>query len=803
MVRYQTYVPWKPADGKPGARRAFVVGGVRLRRHPGDVLRVMAGSVVVMVGGVLARQAPVARLEADLFRVLNDLPDAAVAVLGPVMALATLPGAAAVALVALLARRRLRPALDIVVAVVAGSLVGDVVRQVVERTRPGTLLAQVAVRGPVDTLLAYPSGHTTIAAAMAGAVGPFLPRRARRAAWVVVWVVAAGRLYVGAHLPLDVLGGAALGWALSAALHLVLGAPGGEVTVEQVRRWLADRGFEPSRVRAVISDARSSFPFFSSSSRGELFIKAVGREQREADLLWKAWRRLRFRDVEDETAFVTAKQAVEHEAVVTLLAGQAGVRTPRVVTVGALEDGSGVMVQQSVQGARGLDDLDPAEVSDTLLDDVWAQISALHAAGIAHRDLKQANVLVDAEKRMWLVDLGFAELDASTRRRARDVAEMLACLSLLVGAERAVASAARTLPADELAPAVAFLYPPALTPPTRKALAAQRGLLSEVRDRTTSAAGVEVPSAAPVSRFTWRTVLMLAVGAFAVHVLLPQITELRQIRAALLGVSWPLLAVALALSLLRYPLGAIQQSTALPTGLPIGSASAVQLAAAYANRATPGGLGGAAVRERYLERAAFNRPTAVASIGLIQVAGAFMHVTVLATVAAWLGDFTAARFRVPPRIEVLVAVALGIALVGVALTPLGRRRMLGLIREGIASLRTVVRRPARALALAAVSAAILGAYIGTFVICVQAYGAHLAIAHVTLVYLVGSAVATASPTPGGLGALEAALIAGLTGIGAGAGVAVSGVLTFRLLTFWLPLLPGLAAFQILRHRHII
>lgn len=801
-------MPERPAEGAAatrgiGGQGAFAVQRVLLRRHPGDVLRVVAGSVVVAVGGVLAGRAQVARLEADLFRVLNDLPDAAVTVLRPVMALATLPGTAAVTLVALLVRRRLRPGLDVALAATAGSLVGDLVRQAVERTRPGTLLGQVALRGSVDTLLAYPSGHTTIAAAIAGAVGPFLPRRARRATWATVWVVAAGRLYLGAHLPLDVLGGAALGWTLSATLHLVLGAPGGEVTAEQVRRWLADAGFAPSRVRAVISDARSSFPFFSCSCRGELFVKAVGREQREADLLWKAWRRLRFRDVEDETAFVTAKQAVEHEAVAALLADQACVRTPRVLTAGALEDGSGVLVCEAVQGARELGNLDPDDVGDLLLDDVWVQVAALHAAGIAHRDLKAANVLVDGQGRAWLVDLGFAELDASARRRARDVAEMLASLSLSVGAERAAASAARRLPVDELEQAVAFLYPAALTPPTRKALAARHGLLSELRDRAAAAAGVEVPSAAPVSRFTWRTGLMLAAGAFAVHVLLPQIAELGEIRAALVEVSWPLLAVGLGVSLLRYPLAAVQQSAVLPAGLPVGRTSAAQLAATYANRATPGGLGGAVVRERYLERTGIDRPTAVTSIGLIQVAGGLVHVVALAAVAVGLGDFGVARFRTPPRVEVLAAVALGITLVGVTLTPPGRRRVLGPLREAIGSLQTLLRRPLRAVSLVAVSAAILAAYVATFVVCLQAYGVHLAVTHVALVYLAGSAVATVAPTPGGLGVLEAALVAGLTGIGVGAGAAVSGVLTFRLLTFWLPLLPGLAAFRMLRHRHTI
>jgi hypothetical protein len=87
------------------------------------------------------------------------------------------------------------------------------------------------------------------------------------------------------------------------------------------------------------------------------------------------------------------------------------------------------------------------------------------------------------------------------------------------------------------------------------------------------------------------------------------------------------------------------------------------------------------VRERYLERTGLDRPTAVTSIGLVQVAGALVHVTALTAIAAWLGDFTLAPFRAPPRVEILVAVTLGIALVGAVLTPPGRRRLLSPIRK--------------------------------------------------------------------------------------------------------------------------
>lgn len=354
-------------------------------------------------------------------------------------------------------------------------------------------MAGVDVRAPVQTLFAYPSGHTAIAAALAAAAAPFLPRNARRGAWAVVAVIGVGRLYLGAHLPLDVIGGAGLGWALGATIHLVLGAPGGEVAADAVERWLHRAGFDPSGVRAVVSDARSSFPFLSSSSRGELFVKTVGREQRDADRLWKGWRRVLYRDLEDEAAFTTPKQQVEHEAVVSMLAEHAGARTPRVLTVGTLDDGAGILVQQTVEGARGLDSLRVDEVDDGLLRDVWRQVGRLHGAGIAHRDLKRVNILVDASDRAWVVDLGFAELDATVRQRARDVAEMLASLTLTVGVKRAVKTAGDELDEESLAVAVPFLYPSALTAVTRKAMRERRGLLKELREQTASAAGVEAP----------------------------------------------------------------------------------------------------------------------------------------------------------------------------------------------------------------------------------------------------------------------------------------------------------------------
>ena len=70
-------------------------------------------------------------------------------------------------------------------------------------------------------------------------------------------------------------------------------------------------------------------------------------------------------------------------------------------------------------------------------------------------------------------------------------------------------------------------------------------------------------------------------------------------------------------------------------------------------------------------------------------------------------------------------------------------------------------------------------------------------------YLGSSLIAAAAPTPGGLGALEAAMVAGLTGVGLESGVAVAAVLSYRLATYWLPILPGWISFRRLEQRNII
>jgi undecaprenyl-diphosphatase len=232
---------------------------------------------------------------------------------------------------------------------------------------------------------------------------------------------------------LDVLGGAALGFAAGGLVHLLLGAPEQRPSAGRVAAELRASGLDPDGLRPVGQNRRRSSSFVTD---GGLFVKVVPSEWRDGDLLYRAWRRLLRRP--RPPGFASALHEVEHEAAMALLAAAHGVRVPAVLLLRAFGNGAGLLVQRRVPG-RPLADLG-GQVGDELLRELWGQVGRLHAAGIAHGELDAGNVVVDDDGQPWLVDFGSASVGGE-RQRARDVADLLAALGPLVGPERAAAAA--------------------------------------------------------------------------------------------------------------------------------------------------------------------------------------------------------------------------------------------------------------------------------------------------------------------------------------------------------------------------
>lgn len=775
-----------------------------VQRHPGDIIRVVAGVVALMVSALIAHHALVPRLEADLFHLINDLPSWAMPVLWIVMQAGTI-GAVAVAAAIAAARRQIGLARDLAAAGTLAYLLALVVKHLVGRARPDVMLTELHMRSQQGGL-GFVSGHAAVAAAMAAAASPWLPRPWRRVVWAGAAIVGLARVFVGAHLMLDVFGGAALGWAVAACLHLLWGAPVHRTEPAAVKKALLVAGLRPVTVAPVRLDARGSRPFVVTTEPGrdDLFVKVIGYHERNADLLFKVFRHVVFRDIEDETPFATPKQQAEHEAFIALLASRAGVRTPTIASVGVAEGGDAWLAEARIPG-RNLARAVAEPISDDTLCDVWRQVALLRESRIAHRDLRLANILIDDQHNPWIVDFGFGESAASEHRLDADVAELLVSMSLKVGVKRAVETALSVLGPGPLLGAAPLLQPLALAAATRSAARHRVGLLAELRSEVATATDTEVADREAMLRIRWRTLGWIVATVFATYVLLPQIGQLGETITALDDAHWTWLAGALAMSAVTYAAAAVALMGASPRRLAFGRTVNIQLASSFANRLAPYGLGGAAVNERYLERTGIPRATAIATVAVTVTSGAALHVIELAGVGLWFGQsqllLTSA---LPSGWTLLVGFIVFMTVLGVAVAVLLRRRdWLDRIRGATSSITELLHQPRRAALLVGGQLASNVAYVAALAFSIFAFGERPSAVLVAAVFLAGAAVGSASPTPSGLGVVEASLVAGLMVGGVPGGPAVAGVLTYRLATFWLPAAAGFFSFKSLQRHRIL
>jgi undecaprenyl-diphosphatase len=188
-------------------------------------LGVIAVSLAVLALCVALASGPLTDVEETLFRKANGLPEGLFPLIWPLMQYGTFVTIPLLSLVAF-AFRRWRLGVAMLVAGVGVYLVARVLKEIVSRGRPGGLLDDVNSHESFAAgSLGFPSGHAAVAAALTAVAFAFLPRRVALFALVVAVVVMFGRMYVGAHLPLDLVGGAALGAIAGSLANLLVGVP--------------------------------------------------------------------------------------------------------------------------------------------------------------------------------------------------------------------------------------------------------------------------------------------------------------------------------------------------------------------------------------------------------------------------------------------------------------------------------------------------------------------------------------------------------------------------------------------------
>ena len=189
-----------------------------------DVELVVIGTVVLVLAALPVHADRVGAAETAVFRAVNGvaLP---IAVVWPVMQLGSLFAAPAAALAAAVFRRW-RLAAELLLAGIGVWLLAKVVKRIVVRGRPHALLPDVVIRGAADHGLAFVSGHAAVVTSLLTVAWPALNRSARVVCTLLAVAVCLARVQVGAHLPLDVVGGAALGLAVGGLVRIIGGRAG-------------------------------------------------------------------------------------------------------------------------------------------------------------------------------------------------------------------------------------------------------------------------------------------------------------------------------------------------------------------------------------------------------------------------------------------------------------------------------------------------------------------------------------------------------------------------------------------------
>ncbi|MGW1215843.1 lysylphosphatidylglycerol synthase domain-containing protein [Streptomyces sp. NPDC002499] len=305
---------------------------------------------------------------------------------------------------------------------------------------------------------------------------------------------------------------------------------------------------------------------------------------------------------------------------------------------------------------------------------------------------------------------------------------------------------------------------------------------------------------ARLERVRPRTLMSFIAGAIGAYFLLTQLTHI-ELGPLVANAEWGWVAAAVLFSAASYFAAAMALLGFVPERVPFLRTVGAQVAGSFVKIVAPAAVGGVALNTRFLQRAGVRPGLAVASVGASQLFGLGCHILMLLSFGYLTGTEKTPSLS-PSRTVIAGLLTVAVLVLVVTSVPFLRKFVVTRVRSLFAGvvprMLDVLQRPQKLIT------GIGGMLLLTacFVMCLDASirafgqeGTSISIASVAVVFLAGNALGSAAPTPGGVGAVEATLTVGLIAVGLPKEVAAPSVLLFRLLTLWLPVLPGWLAFN--------
>ncbi|MER6550218.1 lysylphosphatidylglycerol synthase domain-containing protein [Streptomyces sp. NPDC001725] len=305
-----------------------------------------------------------------------------------------------------------------------------------------------------------------------------------------------------------------------------------------------------------------------------------------------------------------------------------------------------------------------------------------------------------------------------------------------------------------------------------------------------------------LERIKPRTLFSFIAGSIAAYFLISQVTE-ADFGTVVEQAEWGWVAAALGFSALSYVAAAMSLLGFVPERVPFGKTVLAQVAGSFVKIVAPAAVGGVALNTRFLQRAGVRPGLAVASVGASQLFGLGAHILLLALFGYLTGTEKTPDSLTPSRTVIAGLLTVAVLVLVVTAIPFLRKFVVTRVRSLFAGvvprMLDVVQRPQKLIT--GIGGMLL--LTGLFVLCldasIRAFSGpdvpQLSYASIAVVFLAGNALGSAAPTPGGMGAVEGALTLGLIAVGLPKEVAAPAVLLYRVMTLWLPVLPGWICFN--------
>ncbi len=774
------------ADPGHNSYLVTVTGQPRVRRAA-DVTTLIIGLVLVVWGFLI--HAPADSDSAAITAASQDLPGLLRTVLAMIYTLALFYALAVVVLLA--ANRRWSALRDLALAALATAAVALTVIASTDALWPA-VLPEIQEPGPPQ----FPVLRVAIVTAVLVAATPFLARPFRRLGWIVVALVSAAAIALAYGAPAGVIAALGLGMTCGAAVLLAFGSPRGYPDVAAVGRALAGLNVTCEDLAVARDQSWGVRRLVGSTDRGDIEVKAYGRDAADAQLAARTLRSIMYRGGGQRVP-LSRQQAVEHEALVTIMAERSGAAVPRVIAAGRADDEVALLV--TTRHGRRLSD--GGSVSDDALVDIWRDVARLHAAGITHGSLNGRAVRVGPEGHV-ITDFASGSVVANEAGTQLDVVRLLFATAANVGATRAVAAARQGLGESELAGALGYLQLPALGKGDRDSVKKPGVLMKELRAAVADTTRSEVPTPVKLRRLGVRQVAMLVLVVLFLSALVPLLAgiDYATLWAELESANWWLVAAAVVVGQVAFLPQAISMMFAVGRSIPLRPMVILQPAITFISFAVPGMAGRVTMESAFLYRYGVSPAASVTKGGIDAFAG-FLVQLVLLLIAVLTGALVLVPNSSSDQSQAtwswwVLLVVVGVAaatVIAVWRVPALHRRIVPQIAKSWAALAEVLTSPARAIGLLGANLVVQVLWGFALWLALMALAAPQSLLTCTAVVVGTSLLQGLVPVPGGIGVSEAVIAALLAPLGVSAEVSLAAAAIWRVSTFYLPAVQGFFA----------